>query len=87
VLVLGVCSFSFGQSICAHGGIADLHNFISNSVLYRKSESNRKIIRIKKEESVMYTLQTSKHLAYIAEPGFISFNNSLLAQPKIKICW
>lgn len=35
----------------------------------------------------MYTSQTSKHLAYIAEPGFISFNNSLLAQPKIKICW
>lgn len=44
-------------------------------------------MRIKKEERVMYTSQTSKRLAYIAEPGFISFNNSLLAQPKIKICW
>lgn len=85
--MLEVCSFFFGQSTSAHGGIADLYNFISNSVLCRKLESNRKIIRIKKEESVMYTSQTSKHLAYIAEPGFISFNNSLLAQPKIKICW
>lgn len=44
-------------------------------------------MRIKKEERVTYTSQTSKHLAYIAKPGFISFNNSLLAQPKIKICW
>lgn len=47
----------------------------------------KQIMRIKKEERVMYTSQTSKHLAYIAELGFISFNNSLLAQPKIKICW
>lgn len=47
----------------------------------------KQIMRIKKEERVMYTSQTSKHLAYIAELSVISFNNSLLAQPKIKICW